>query len=126
MKTLYLIRGLPGSGKSTLARTLVDEYSHFEADQFFMVNGKYCYDKEKIGDAHKHCQILTRHAMEDSFTPIAVSNTFVKHWEMEYYYGIAQAYGYRVVEITMSGKLYGNIHNVPEEVIQRMKENWEK
>lgn len=126
MKTLYIIRGLPGSGKSTLARELAN-YFVCEADQYFTSpEGNYFYDKEKIEQAHHWCQDKVKYFMKQNYEVIAVSNTFVKRWEMDFYYKMAELYDYRVVEITMSGKLHRNIHNVPEEVIQRMKENWEK
>ena len=124
MKTLYIIRGLPGSGKSTLAGQL--GYTVREADQFFMVNDKYCYDREKIGEAHAYCQNRVKLDMEIGVEKIAVSNTFVKRWEIEPYLKLAQTYGYRIVEITMSGPLYGNIHNVPVDVVQRMDKEWER
>ena len=124
MKTLYIIRGLPGSGKSTLACQL--GYTIREADQFFINAGKYSYDREKIGEAHAFCQNRVKLDMKVGVEKIAVSNTFVKRWEIEPYVKLAQEYGYRITEITMSGDTYGNIHSVPDEVIQRMKDNWEK
>jgi len=123
-KELFIIRGCPGSGKSTLAKKLVDEHLLFEADMYFMKDGKYQYDKDKVGQAHGWCQMMVTHAMEDSMYPIAVANTFVKRWEMDCYYRLAKTFGYRVTEITVSGD-YGNVHGVPVEVVQRMKANWE-
>lgn len=126
--TLYLIRGLPGSGKSTMARVLVDIHQMFEADMYFInfKTGAYQYDASKIANAHAYCKIVTEEAMKDKQTPLAVANTFVKRWEMNDYYDLAATYGYTVVEITMSGKLFPSIHNVPEEKIELMKANWER
>ena len=42
---LVLVRGLPGSGKSTYARSL--GYPNFEADMFFIKDGKYVYNPAK-------------------------------------------------------------------------------
>jgi predicted kinase len=125
MNKLIIIRGLPGSGKTTLAQTI--SLVHYEADQFFMqANGVYEYDKEKIKDAHEWCQKKTEYAMRHLVSPIVVSNTFVKRWEMQPYLDLATSYGYEVFEITMSGPLYPNVHGVPDEVIERMRTNWEK
>ena len=124
MNTLFIIRGLPGSGKSTLAKMIADEY--YEADMFFMNDGKYQYEMSKIGEAHKWCQGKVQNAMLNGIRRIAVSNTFVRKWEMERYYELATLYSYQVVEITLSGKLYPNVHNVPDEVIERMRASWEK
>lgn len=125
MNQLFIIRGLPGSGKSTLAKQMADAY--YEADMFFMNSeGEYQYDKSRIADAHSWCQEQVFNAMEYGIPRIAVSNTFVRRWEMDYYYDIASRSGYQVTEITMSGKLYKNEHGVPDEIIERMRASWEK
>ena len=51
--TLYLVRGCPGSGKSTLAKKIANEngFAHYENDEFFMKDGKYCFDKDKYREA---------------------------------------------------------------------------
>jgi hypothetical protein len=45
---------------------------------------------------------------------------------MKPYLQLALEYGYRVVEVTLSGPLFPNIHGVPEETIQKMRERWEQ
>jgi predicted kinase len=126
-QTPYLIRGLPGSGKSTLAKSLAP-YHTYEADDYFTdCNGKYNYDASKIGEAHKDCQENVKYDMTIANAEvICVSNTFSKRWELQPYIKLAQEFGYRITEITLTGDTYGNIHNVPEEVIERMKARWEK
>jgi tRNA uridine 5-carbamoylmethylation protein Kti12 len=120
---LVIVRGLPGSGKTTFAHTLTD--SVFEADDYFMQDGIYQFDREHLREAHHDCQIRVCKAMQEKVPVIAVSNTAVKRWEMNVYYGFAVAFNYEVIEITMSGKLYNSIHNVPSEVIERMKGDFE-
>ena len=125
MRTLYLIRGLPGSGKTTLAKRLTDQV--FEADQFFeQPDGTYQFDRESIGRAHASCQWNTETAMFAKVPIIAVSNTFTQHWEMQPYIDLATLHGYTVQEITMSGPLRPNVHNVPDEAIARMRDRWER
>ena len=124
MKKLIIIRGLPGSGKTTFANLLTNVVC--EADDYFYKDGVYQFDREHLKEAHRQCQTKVFQAMQANVPIIAVSNTAVRRWEMEIYYGFAISFGYEVTEITMSGKLYKSIHGVPDEVIERMKETWEK
>jgi predicted kinase len=117
MSSLTLIRGLPGSGKSTMAQSM--GITHFEADMFFMKDGQYQFDHTKIKEAHEWCQNQTKEAL-DRGEQVVVSNTFVKKWEMQPYYDMCRD----VSIITLTGN-YGNIHGVPEEVVERMRSNWE-
>ena len=124
MKTLFLIRGLPGSGKSTLALEL--DGVIYEADDYFMTSEGYKYDPSHIGDAHQQCQTNTEDAMRVGISHIIVSNTFTQRWEMKPYLQLALEYDYHVVEVTLSGPLFPNIHGVPEETIQKMRARWEQ
>jgi hypothetical protein len=53
-----------------------------------------------------------------------VSNTFTKKWEMHAYTSLAKVYGYTITEVTMTQPQRPNIHGVPDDVIERMKETW--
>lgn len=120
---LVLIRGLPGSGKSTLARGM-EGFEHYEADQFFTnAEGAYNYDAAKIKDAHQWCQQETHKALANGKS-VVVSNTFTRLFEMQPYYEIAKIFGIelRVVEATGN---WPNVHGVPEEVLERMRQRWE-
>lgn len=123
---LYLIRGLPGSGKSTLANELNGLVC--EADQFFSLNFEleYKFDSSQLSKAHQYCQDKVKNAMQDGYTSIIVSNTFTRRWEMDIYYQLALDFEYQVTEITLTGPLHENIHNVPKETIEKMRDRWEK
>jgi predicted kinase len=129
MKTLYIVRGLPGSGKSTFAKTLGG--THFETDNFFMVDGEYKFDGSKIKEAHNWCQNSVNSAMILNNTAglnetIVVSNTSTQEWEMKPYYEMAETYGYRVFSIIVENRHGGiNQHNVPEEVLNSMRNRFE-
>ena len=121
---LILIRGLPGSGKSTLAREYGSQgYVHLEADMYFEVNGKYHYDQTLVAEAHDWCASEVRKALADGKS-VVVTNTFSRRWEMGKYKDAAIFYGVpvRVIEATGS---FQNIHNIPPEVVQTMRERWE-
>ena len=132
MKNLYIIRGLPGSGKSTIAKSLGKSWQIFEADQFFMKNGKYEFDDSKLKDAHDWCKRKVHKAMHPSlvnslfFRNIVISNTFTQEWEMRFYQIIAKKYGYRIHTIIVENRHGGvNTHGVPEEKLEQMKERFQ-
>jgi predicted kinase len=129
MKTLYIVRGLPGSGKSSFAKSIGG--IHIEADQFFMMNGKYNFDLTKIKLAHKYCQNQTEAWMKTDGTQvnnhkIVVSNTFTQEWEMKSYFELAEKYGYIVFSLIVENRHEGkNIHGVPDDKLELMKNRFE-
>jgi len=143
MKTLFLIRGISGSGKSTAANLLSENgrYPVLSADMYFEdSDGNYNWNPSKLKDAHAWCKEEARKWMNRGFEamtckfPIAdspsykifVANTFTQEWEMEEYFKLAEQYGYQVVSLIVENR-HGNknIHNVPDEKVQQMKERFQ-
>ena len=123
-KVLYIVRGIPGSGKSTFAKTLGG--SHHETDNFFIVDGKYKFDGTKIKEAHNWCQNKVKTDMMIGREKIVVSNTFTQEWEMEPYFEMAKEFGYKTFSIVVENRHGGtNQHEVPEEVLTKMRERFE-
>ena len=133
MKKLYIVRGLPGSGKSTFAEALVGaDFLVCEADKYFMVDGEYKFDGSKLKDAHEWCRNRVETYMKDSlindqfYREIAVSNTFTQEWEMEPYFIMAERYNYRIHTVIVENRHGGeNIHGVPEDKLQQMKNRFQ-
>lgn len=122
-KILFLLRGCPGSGKSTLAKELAE--IHLEADMYFMKDGEYKFDATQLKNAHEWCRSQCEFSMKYEFK-IAVSNTFTQEWEMKAYYDLAKKYGYTVFSIIVESRHHGkNVHNVPDETIEKMKKRFE-
>ena len=127
MPTLYLIRGVPGSGKSSLAQTLlanqvVDDIA--EADDFFVQNGIYNFDASRLREAHGWCQNYAGACLSKGFS-IAVSNTSTTEKEVETYRKIAEQCDAKFVSLIVENRHEGkNIHGVPEEKIQQMKDRF--
>jgi len=126
MKTneLILIRGITGSGKSTYAKDCYPRHIHLEADMFFInEDGEYRYDPHMIKYAHEWCfqtaAILLRNGKS-----VVVSNTFTRIWEMEKYIYVAKKVGINFNVIRMNNE-FKNTHNVPNDVIQSMKDRFE-
>lgn len=119
---LVLIRGLPWSGKSTKAQSM-EGFTHIEADMFFMDNGEYKYDSNKIKEAHLWCQNETKKQLLNG-NNVVVSNTFTRYFEMASYFKMARELNVEIQVIETFGK-FQNVHGVPDEVINRMRERWE-
>lgn len=138
MKTLYIIRGLPGSGKSTLGEKLADTdihyhptqggivYHSYAADDWFTdKDGNYNFVPEELADAHEDCRARVMGAMMSGTAEnICVCNTFSQSWEAEPYVKLCKAYGYTPVVLECQSQ-FGNIHDVPQESIDAMKDRWE-
>lgn len=56
---MIIMRGVPGSGKTTIVKYLVEKFETncvCSADNYFMRNGTYVYERSKIKHAHEYCQ----------------------------------------------------------------------
>jgi len=127
MNTLIIVRGLPGSGKTTIAEYLSEEtgripYPVYSADDYFMVDGEYKFDAEKLGAAHGSCKYNTEQALIANVPKVFVANTFTTEKEIKPYQELAQQYGYRFVSLIVENR-HGNssVHNVPDETMEKMK-----
>lgn len=60
------------------------------------------------------------------YPEIVVANTFTQEWEMNPYIELAKKYGYKVISLVVENR-HGNknIHNVPDETIQKMVNRFE-
>lgn len=119
---LLIVRGVSGSGKSTFSRNFKD-FKHFEADMYFMKNGVYQFDGTKLGAAHGWCQSSVQKALE-SGDKVIVSNTFTTHREIKPYVDMAKSLGVVFMVVKCIGK-WRNEHNVPDEVLQKMRDRWQ-
>jgi len=130
---LILLRGIPGSGKSTLGEAILYSPSStntnnvLSADDFFIdENGNYNFNPEKIKEAHNQCQLKCAERMKLQLSKIVVANTFTQDWEMTPYFDMAERYKYRIHTIIVENRHDGkNIHGVPEDKLQIMKDRFE-
>ena len=133
MALLFIVRGLPGSGKSTQALHTLKYWdksgfrhcANFEADQYFMKYGEYCFKQRLLPLAHAKC-------LSDTFTYLSshddarviVSNTFTTRKELRPYIEACEEFGHDCAILTATGN-YKSVHNVPDHVIDKMKSRWE-
>lgn len=119
MTEVVLIRGVAGSGKTTMAKQQFPDHEHFEADMFFEKEEGYCYDASLIKDAHEWCNEKTAEALKQGKN-VVVSNTFIRIWEMNPYFNMNVP-----VRVLVAEGNYDNIHDIPKEKVERMKERFE-
>jgi predicted kinase len=125
-KILYILRGLPGSGKSTVAETLAENTKGVIAcaDDYFMVDDVYCFDYNKLKEAHTLSKNVCELGMLNEI-PVIVSNTSTTDRELEPYMELAKKYGYMVFSLIVENRHGGiNNHNCPEHVINDMKDRF--
>jgi predicted kinase len=124
MKELILLRGLPGSGKSTFAEVVGG--FRCEADMFFMEDGEYKFDINRIKEAHRWCKEQCQSFMVREKPKVIVSNTFTQEWEMEDYYDLAKRYGYKVTSVIVENRHGGeSIHSVPDATLGNMRNRFQ-
>lgn len=122
-KTLYIIRGLPGAGKSTVAAALTPW--NVAADDYpglYSPSGLLNLELQSL--SHQWCFAQVEKMLQRGRKKVAVHNTFTQLKYIEPYITLAEQYGYRVQIVHCEGN-HGNIHNVPPEVMSRMKSSWE-
>lgn len=139
-RDLILARGTPGSGKTTFAlliKSLNNCVQIFCTDDYFMVDGEYKFDAEKLPEHHKANQLQVEKAMQHSITEseyyglpvdnvIVVHNTFRQEWEMEPYYSLADKYDYNVTSLVIENRHGGkNIHGVQDGKVKFMAKRFD-
>lgn len=124
-KSIFILRGLPGAGKSALAQAL-NIKAVCCADDYFVHNGNYVWNKINIEDAHNWCQRKCRRFMEKQVNKIIIANTCISEWELFPYQQLAKQFEYKCFVLIVENRHNGiNVHNCPETVIEKMKKRFE-
>ena len=126
---LTIIRGLPGTGKSTYASDLALEAGSLfiEADMFRVRDGRYKFDLDELGACVGVANAIMRKAaavgadviVAGCLTKVHTIDDLVKQCKQV-------APGGRVeVRVIRMVRHWGDIHNVPTHVIQKMASQFE-
>ena len=91
---------------------------------YFERDGEYKFDASRLRNAHEWCQRETRRLLAEG-KRVVVSNTFTQLWELQAYLDMAKELGCSVKVIEATGN-YGNVHGVPPESLEKMRNRWEK
>lgn len=136
MKKLIVIRGVSSSGKSTKAKEIVAQEGgiYLEADQYFTSpEGEYKFEASKLGLAHGDCFRRFREATNNGVSPIVVSNTSTRLWEIEDYLAYAKMNGYVTQIVSFDPDLWNaaklsarNTHGVTAEQIQKQIDRYQR
>ncbi|KGL96032.1 NEDD4-binding protein 2-like 1, partial [Charadrius vociferus] len=97
-------------------------------DDFFMENGVYMFEPDLLEDAHKWNQKRAHKAMKNGKSPVIIDNTNILYVLLQ-----ARENRYEVIfqepdtpwKFNVQELARRNIHHVPRQTIQRMKEQYE-
>jgi predicted kinase len=136
-KNMIILRGLPGSGKSSVATYFMNVDKKLTvvctADNYFMTDDKYVFNKNLLADAHVYCYNSVKHAIENNVNTIIIDNTNCKLIEYKKYIDIGKINNYKitVIEIFCENKdkalefAKRSSHDVPNKDILKMLSLWE-
>ncbi len=107
-KTVIINRAVPGSGKTTITNCIIKDLQRngidvalHSTDEFFMTNGKYVFDIDKLGTYHEKNLAEFKSSLQRDISVVICDNTNLSPWETEPYTSLARKYDYQVVFITL-------------------------
>lgn len=133
-KKLIILRGLPGSGKSKTAKQLVGKGVIHSTDEYFVKNGEYVFDFEKVEKFHYLNLMASIRSMKKGISPVIIDNTNIIADHCINYVDAGRMYGYKIIIIEpvtpwafdIEELIKRNTHDVPKESIIDMLHQYEE
>jgi predicted kinase len=97
---VVIMRGISGSGKTYFAKQNLSYHVVASANDYFTVNGRYLYDRERLGEAHEYCFNMFMRGIEDG-ERVVVDNTNIELKEFEKYVVTAMDYGLKTCVVNL-------------------------
>lgn len=113
---LRIVRGLPGSGKSTYARKFGGIL--IESDMALYTGDQYIWTPERLDKAINWVRAMFQINVQYG-NDINLVGVFTREKNFRHHIEFAEKNGYKVEVIRCTAD-YGNIHNVPQESLDRM------
>lgn len=133
IKLALINRGVPGSGKSSFITTLKEMAPEKSidihcTDDLWMVDGKYMFDFKLLGEKHRENYDNFKESVLADTDIVICDNTNIRAREYNKYVEIAKRRGYHVIGVvfypdSIDKHNERNTHNVPIEVLSKMKDN---
>lgn len=108
-KTVIINRAVPGSGKTTITNCIVNylkqnniKVSVHSTDEYFMINNRYLFELEKLGDYHEKNFDTFKKSILDDTDVVICDNTNIAPWQTQPYTKIAREYGYQIIFLTLN------------------------
>lgn len=114
---MIILRGQPGAGKSTIAKKCFPNYVICSADDHFMKNGKYVFDRYELQVAHDYCYVKAKKNLSEGRNVI-VDNTNRKLDEFKRYMKFQDMGLTSEIIIYKVVSSYTSTKNVPDHVIK--------
>ena len=123
---LTIIRGLPGVGKTFLAQRDYPGSLLLEGDQYYMTpENKYAFGKGILRSSSEYVRLMLSTALSVEIKNVVITTTSPDGKRAKEYAAIAKGFGHKVKFVWLDYiGLAKTVHAVPEDVINKMKENW--
>ncbi len=102
-KIVIINRAVPGSGKTSISLCVGNalkeiglSISKHSTDDFFMRNGRYCFDYSQLGDYHKQNQNEFGNSLKQGVDVVFCDNTNLVPWQTAPYTQMARVHGYKI------------------------------